>query len=158
VVPASPSPEAPAAAGLDSGSAASADRSHEMPAPAPPAVRATPEDAPTSPPGAPADVPGTLAIEFEHHLRHGTLEVWVDGTPVLDEAFDGRVTRKILTFEARRGLVQQQLTLAAGKHEVRVQVRWDDNVKAARISGTFKPGTTRHLDVKLRRDLSLGWK
>ena len=164
VVPASPSPEAPAAAGLDSGSAASADRSHEMPAsaapaaPAAPAARATPEDAPTSPPGAPSGAPGTLAIEFEHHLRHGTLEVWVDGTPVLDEAFDGRVTRKILTFEARRGMVQQQLTLAAGKHEVRVQVRWDDNVKAARISGTFKPGTTRHLEVKLRGNLNLGWK
>jgi len=47
---------------------------------------------------------------------------------------DGRVTRKILTLEMRRGVVQQQLTLAPGKHEVRVQVRWDDNVKAARIT------------------------
>ena len=131
------------------------------PATPPPAAVAAPHEAPTPPPGVAADAPGTLAIEFEHHLRHGTIEVWVDGTPVLDEDFDGRVTRKILALTLRTGVVQQQLTLAPGRHEVLVHVRWDDNVKAGRIAGMFRPGSTRRLEVqvgRLRGNLSLGWK
>jgi predicted Ser/Thr protein kinase len=153
----SPAPEPPPAV--------SAGPTEDIPTPAAPAAAPAPapapENAPTSPPDVPATAPGRLAIEFEHHLRHGTIEVWVDGASVLDEDFDGRVTRKILTLTLHKGLVQQQLTLAPGRHEVRVQVSWDDNVKAGRIAGTFRPGTTRRLEVqvgRLRGNLSLAWK
>jgi hypothetical protein len=108
-----------------------------------------------------AEAPGHLDIEFEHHLRHGNLQVWVDDVGVVDEDFDGRVTKKILAIELRKGVVQQQLTLSPGPHDVRVQVRWDDNVKSARISGRFRPGTSRRLEVqvgRLRGNLSLAWK
>ena len=104
---------------------------------------------------------GRLAIEFEHHLRRGNLQVWVDGEPVFDEDFDGRVTRKILALKLRRGVVQPVLALPPGRHEVRVQVKWDDNVKTGRIAGTFPPGATRRLDVaigRIRGKLSLNWK
>jgi hypothetical protein len=108
-----------------------------------------------------AAVPGQLAIEFEHHLRHGNLQVWVDDARVVDEDFDGRVTRKLLSLELRKGLVQQRLTLSPGRHDVRVDVRWDDNSKSARISGVFRPGASRQLDVQVSRiggKLSLAWK
>jgi serine/threonine-protein kinase len=91
---------------------------------------------------------GMLSIEFEHHLRRGTLQVWVDGDRVLDESFDGRVTRKILMFERRKGVVQQSLALAPGTHQIRVRVHWDNNVKTARISGAFKPGAVRRLSAR----------
>jgi eukaryotic-like serine/threonine-protein kinase len=112
-------------------------------------------------PAAQPAAPGRLAIEFEHHLRRGNLQVWVDDERVCDEDFDGRVTRKILALKLRRGVVEQVLTLEPGRHEVRVQVKWDDNVKTGRISGTFAPGATRRLDVavgRIRGKLSLDWK
>jgi serine/threonine-protein kinase len=131
-----------------------------VPAPAGPAA-ATSNDVPSPPPGRGPDAPGTLAIEFEHHLREGNLKVWVDGESVVDENFDGRVTRKILGLTLRRGVVQQHLALSPGRHDVRVDVRWDDNVKSARTSGNFKPGATRRLQVqvgRIRGNLSLDWK
>lgn len=105
--------------------------------------------------------PGKLAILFEHHLRRGNLQVWVDGAPVFDEDFGAQATRQILALTLRKGVVQEVLTLPPGRHEVTVEVRWDDNVKRSRISGTFAPGSTRRLDVAVGRlggKLSLDWK
>jgi hypothetical protein len=114
-----------------------------------------------APPPAKAHPAGELAIEFEHHLKHGNLQVWVDDVRVVNDDFDGRVTRKILSFELRKGLVQQRLALAPGRHSVRVTVRWDDNTKTTRISGVFRPGASRKLDVQVSRiggKLSLAWR
>ena len=144
-------------------SAAIASIPEDEPDPSPPTARpaisakATPE----VPVPAKGNTPGHLAIEFEHHLRHGNLQVWVDDARVVDEDFDGRVTRKLLSLELRKGLVQQRLTLSPGRHDVRVNVRWDDNTKSARISGVFRPGASRQLDVQVSRiggKLSLAWK
>ena len=105
--------------------------------------------------------PGRLAIELEHHLRGGSLQVWVDGKPILQEKLDSRVTRKILSLELRQGRVQEVLELEPGRHDIRVMVQWDKNTRAARIGGTFEPGATRRLQVKvgrLRGNLSLDWR
>jgi serine/threonine protein kinase len=136
--------------------------SEEMPGIPVPAASAAPGNGvPAAPPAATAEAPGTLAIEFEHHLRRGNLQVWVDDERVVDEDFDGRVTRKILSLQLRKGVIQHQLALSPGRHDVRVQVGWDDNVKSARISGAFPPGATRRLDVQVARlggKLGLAWK
>jgi hypothetical protein len=116
---------------------------------------------PATPPPAKARPTGQLVIEFEHHLKHGNLQVWVDEDRVVNDDFDGRITRKILSFELRKGLVQQRLALAPGRHSVRVTVRWEDNTKTARISGVFRPGAARKLDVDVSRiggKLALEWK
>jgi hypothetical protein len=108
-----------------------------------------------------APAPGRLAIDFEHHLRHGRLQVWVDDAPVYDAPFDAQETRRLLAFTLNRGVVQEVLTLPAGRHEVRVQVKWEDNVASGRIAGTFAAGATRRLDVGVGRiggKLSLDWK
>jgi hypothetical protein len=115
----------------------------------------------SAPPPAKARPLGQLVVEFEHHLKHGNLQVWVDDDRVFKDDFDGRVTRRILSFELRKGLVQQRLALAPGRHSVRVTVRWDDNTKTARISAVFRPGVSRTLDVDVSRiggKLSLAWK
>jgi serine/threonine-protein kinase len=125
-----------------------------------PAAPDTPPPAAASPPEAPS-APGLLVVEFEHHIRKGKLKVWVDGKPVLDQDLDGRVVHRILSLELRKGVVEESLTLDPGPHEVRVQVRWDKNVKTSRIQGTFASGTTRRLGVdvgRLRGKLSLAWK
>jgi predicted Ser/Thr protein kinase len=127
------------------------------PAPAPASKKGTH----AAPPPAKARPSGELAIEFEHHLKHGNLQVWVDDARVVNDDFDGRITHKILSFELRKGLVQQRLALAPGRHTVRVTVRWEDNNKTARISGAFRPGVTRNLDIDVSRiggKLSLAWR
>jgi hypothetical protein len=180
VVAATPAPGASAEASpVPSGEGAASDFASPVPATAAsPDFVSLPEDEPDPPPlpappsiakkdkargPAPVDgkAPPQLAIEFEHHLKHGKLQVWVDDVRVVNDDFDGRVTRKILLFELRKGLVQQRLALAPGRHSVRVTVRWDDNTKTARTSGVFRPGVSRKLDVQVSRiggKLSLAWK
>jgi serine/threonine-protein kinase len=121
-------------------------------------------DSPSPPvvsPRAAPSAPGRLVVEFEHHIRKGKLKVWVDDKPVLDQDLDGRVVHRILSLEMRKGVVEESLALDPGRHEVRVQVRWDKNVRTSRIQGTFASGATRRLDVdvgRLRGKLSLAWK
>jgi len=116
------------------------------------------------PPGPPSGKPPSVAwlsVGFEHHLASGTLELWVDGKRVANEALDGRVTRKLLGFELRAGSVQQTLALEPGRHEVRVRLRSGDDDRTARSSATFRSGATRRLEVKaprLRGGLTLEWK
>ncbi|HUG53007.1 MAG TPA: serine/threonine-protein kinase [Vicinamibacteria bacterium] len=129
-----------------------------VPPPASPPAEAVPP-APTVAPAA-GDPPGTLAIDFEHHLRRGNLQVWVDGARVVNEDFDGRA-RRILAVELHRGVVEQLVSLSPGRHDVRVQVRWDDKVRTSSIAGEFQPGATRRLEVqvgRLRNNLSLAWR
>ena len=56
---------------------------------------------------------------------------------------------------------RNELEIPPGLHEVRVEVRWDDNLRTERIVGNFRPGATRRLEASLgriRRDLNLEWK
>ncbi len=108
-----------------------------------------------------AEEPARLAIDFDHHLRQGTLEVWVDDEPVLEHPIEGRVTQKVLSFRLRKGSVQETLEIAPGPHEVRVQVSWDGRRRNARITGQFQASVTRRLDVsvdRLTRELTLDWR
>ncbi len=129
------------------------------PSPRPP-VRPSPRPA-TRPSGRETATPGKLAIDFQHDLRRGNLQVWVDGKRVLDEDFDGRVTRRTLSFAQDSGVAQPALTLSPGRHDVRVQVKWEDHVTTARLFGTFRSGATRRLDVQVARtrgNVGLSWK
>jgi serine/threonine-protein kinase len=105
--------------------------------------------------------PARLSIEFDHHLKSGMLEVWVDDELVLEEPIEGRLTKKILSFRLRKGSVQQTLEVAPGVHEIRAQVTWDGRHRSASISGNFKAGVTRRLDVsvsRLTREVGVDWR
>jgi serine/threonine-protein kinase len=134
-----------------------------------PATTAPPTDSPPTTAGSvlgplakllPAN-PGRLRIDFDHPLRSGTLRVFVDDEMALEERLSGQQRKKALVFKMHQGSFRDELEVPPGVHEVRVEVRWDDNVKDERIVGNFRSGATRRLEASLgriRRDLKLEWK
>jgi hypothetical protein len=122
----------------------------------------TPRPAPaqTSRPSASRE-PGRLRIDFDHPLRRGTLRVYVDDVLELEERLTGQQRSKALVFKMHEGTFRDELEVQPGLHEVRLEVRWDDNVKTERIVGNFPAGDPRRLEAtlgRIRRDLSLEWK
>ena len=120
----------------------------------PASPRASPAQAPTSAPteslvGPPSSLlpqePGRLRIDFDHPLRRGTLRVFVDDELALEQQLTGQQKKKALVFKRHEGSFRDQLEIPPGLHEVRVEVRWEDNVKTERIVGNFRPGATRRL-------------
>ncbi|HEX6740163.1 MAG TPA: hypothetical protein VF310_17915, partial [Vicinamibacteria bacterium] len=145
--PSTLAPAPPRASGRPAVSPAAA-----APEPAPPA--------PFPPPPAAAEDKARLTIDFDHHLKSGTLRVWVDEALVMEEELDSRVTRKVLTVRLRKGSVDEVLEVEPGSRKVQVQVAWDDKVRTKWITGTFKAGGERTLEIRVRRilnELSLRW-
>jgi len=105
--------------------------------------------------------PAHLLVDFQHPLKSGRLRIWVDEKLMLDESLAGRVTKKLLSIKLRKGSIQERLELVPGRHDIRVQVAWDDNEKAERIWGMFKEGEARRLEIRLgrvRKNLAVDWK
>jgi hypothetical protein len=126
-----------------------------------PAPRPSGEARPRPPSSLQPEPSGRLRIDFEHPLRRGTLRVFVDNELTLEEQLTGQQTKKALVFKVHQGSFRDELEIAPGLHEVRVEVRWDGNAKTARIVGSFRPGATRRLEASLgriRHDLGLKWK
>ncbi len=125
-----------------------------------PAPTAAPPDA-TAPTASQSEPAGRLRIDFDHPLERGTLRIFVDDELALEERLTGQRRKKALVFRMHEGTFREELDVKAGLHEVRVEIRWDDNLRRERIVGNFRPGLTRRLEASLgriRRDLSLEWK
>ena len=119
-----------------------------------------PPDA-TSSTASQAEPAGRLRIDFDHPLERGTLRIFVDDELALEERLTGQRRKKALVFGMHEGTFREELDVKAGLHEVRVEIRWDDNLRRERIVGNFRPGLTRRLEASLgriRRDLSLKWQ
>ncbi len=146
VTPPTPTP-APSAESAARDTASSSSPPVSSPAPA----RPRPKKAPAA----------YLSIGFQHRLKGGTLEVWVDATQVAKERLDSRVTKKALLFEVRTGSVQQTLRLEPGRHAVKVRVRSNGETRSARTTALFRAGATRRLEISLSRlsgKVSLEWR
>jgi tRNA A-37 threonylcarbamoyl transferase component Bud32 len=144
-VPGSAGPAAPAAPAARSGESASGGPGTEA-------------NASASLP--PAEVPARLTLDIEHSLETGALKVWVDRELVLSKRLEGKEQKKLIAFKGHKGALRAVLDVKPGSHIVRVQVTWDDNNKTETIGGTFKAGSSRHLEVRvggLRKNLSLEW-
>jgi serine/threonine-protein kinase len=105
--------------------------------------------------------PGRLAIDFEHPLKAGLLRIWLDEELVVEQRLVGQPEKKALVFSVRRGSFRDVLEVTPGRHTLRVQVAWEDSAKSEAISGTFRSGATRRLQVRLgrlRKNLSLEWE
>ena len=131
--------------------------------PARPSATAAPAPAPPdpAPTAGQAEAAGRLRIDFDHPLERGTLRIFVDDELALEERLAGQKRQKALVFRMHEGTFREELDVKAGLHEVRVEVRWDDNLRRERIVGNFRPGLTRRLAASLgriRRDLNLEWK
>jgi serine/threonine-protein kinase len=123
-------------------------------------ARAVPDAPAQAPRRAAAREPGRLRIDFDHPLRTGTLRVYVDDALEIEERLAGQQRKKALVFKMHSGSFRDELDVEPGLHVVRVEVRWDDNVKTERIVGNFPAGATRRLEAtlgRIRRDLNLEW-
>jgi hypothetical protein len=111
--------------------------------------------------GPEATVPAKLAVDFDHGFKNGSLRITVDDEPVLTRRLEGREKKKLVAFKGWKGSVSEVFELPPGRHTVRVQVNWDDNVRTGSIQGQFSAGATRYLDIDvggLKKSLSLEWK
>ena len=129
-------------------------------APATPAP-AAPSATPAATAAAAAAEPARLHIDFDHPLKRGKLRVFVDDDLTLDQRLTGQETKRAVVFTVHAGSFKDELEVAPGLHEVRVEVAWEGNTKVERIVGNFRSGATRTLEAslgRLRRDLKLEWK
>ena len=133
------------------------------PDPAPPAVEPAEVPRATPRPARRANEATLLSVEFEHSLKSGVFRLYVDDLRVIDAPFGGRVTKKIVGVEMRKGFLAETLEVTPGLRTVKVEVLWDDNVKTERSQTFFNPGSRLRLKAKLgslgglRKDLSLQW-
>ena len=115
----------------------------------------TPEPTP-----APTPPPATVVVDFRHALRSGTLRIWMDDEEVLGERVRGHVAKDLLLVKVRSGVFTDVMAVDPGRHDFRVEVRWDDEVRTERIPGLVRSGQTYRLEVRLgriKKDLSLKW-
>ncbi len=102
-----------------------------------------------------------LFIDFEHPLKSGTMRLWLDGDLLLEQPLDSRVTQNIAGLKLRKGSMGKVFAVSPGRHEVKVQVAWDENLKSEAISGLFRAGSGRHLEIRVGRllkNLSVEWR
>ena len=103
----------------------------------------------------------TLTVDFEHHMRSGSITVFVDGERVLERALEGRLTQKLASVRLYKGRVLEKLPIEPGRRTMRVLVAWDGKSRSAETSATFAAGRARTLDVQVVRlvdDLVLEWR
>jgi len=119
------------------------------------------------PPDLPVMMPslqGHLEVHFEHSLKSGTIKVWIDDVPLIEQPLESQVTKKILSLKMRKGSLRRTVDVSPGLHVIRVEVRGDGYNSSRWIQGTFNSGSTRRLEVSLptiggllRREISLDW-
>ena len=128
------------------------------PAPSPLAAPA----APPTPTPTPVPADARVVVDFEHPLASARLRVWLDEKElVVGENVKGQVTRNLVLFKLKGGVLTEVLDVSPGRHRFRVEVTWDDQRRTQDIFGTFAPGETYRLEVRLgrvKKDLSLRWR
>jgi hypothetical protein len=137
------------------GAAAWTMRGPAKPAPAGAAARPAPAAA------EPDEESAVLTVDFEHHMRAGSVTVWVDDERVLERALEGRLTQKLGSVRLYKGRVLEKLAVEPGRRTVRVAVEWDGKSRSAQTAAAFAAGRGRTLDVQVRRvvdELVLDWR
>ena len=130
----------------------------DRPSPAP--ATPVPPSSEAVKPSVPASASG-LAIDFEYPLKDGRLAVWIDGKLSLDQDLTGSASKNLVGVTTHKGSLEKTVRVGAGRHQVKVRVAWDDNVKEETLAATFTAGSTRRLEIRLGRilkNLSVDWK
>ena len=99
--------------------------------------------APSTIAAAPAEGAARLVVDFEHHMRAGSITVWVDDAAVLERALEGRLTQRLGRVRLEKGRVLETLDLAPAPHAVRVEVSWDGKTRSAETPAPFTAGRAR---------------
>jgi hypothetical protein len=101
----------------------------------------------------------SLQLKVQHSLRNGQLSVWVDGDPAYSGSLIGNAKKKFGLIPGVQGSLLETLPVAAGTHQIKIQVVSDGGVRDSMISGEFPRKGQRTLAVNASRgDLSLNWQ
>jgi hypothetical protein len=89
-----------------------------------------------------------LAVDLEHPLKSGTLRVWIDDALVMEERLSSKA-KKIVAVTVRRGTLRQIVPIAAGDHDIRVEIAWDDQRKTGALWAHIEADETRTLEIRM---------
>jgi hypothetical protein len=161
MAPITPTTTAPAAAPLTVPTV-------RAPAPVPattmPALESPPATASNPRPGAAPTssteaAPSRVRLSVEHPFENGRLIVWIDGVLVYETKLQAPASKKGV-FKVREGRAEKVLDLEPGRHEVRVEVTWEQDRRVSRKVVDVAPASTGLLEIRVGRmskDLKLEW-
>jgi hypothetical protein len=101
-----------------------------------------------------------IRLSVEHPFENGRLIVWIDGVLIYEVKLQAPVSKKVVAFKVREGRAEKVLDLEPGRHEVRVEVTWEQDRRASTKVVDVAPGATGLLEVRVGRmskDLRLEW-
>ena len=101
-----------------------------------------------------------IRLTVEHPFENGRLIVWIDGVLVYEMKLQAPVSKKIVAVKVREGRAEKLLDLEPGRHEVRVEVTWEQDRRVSTKVVDVAPGSTGLLEVRVGRmskDLKLEW-
>ncbi|HXY38758.1 MAG TPA: serine/threonine-protein kinase [Vicinamibacteria bacterium] len=131
--------------------------------PRPPATESRPVPAPAAEAavaGEPPQARTRLRLDVEHPLESGHLVVWIDGALAFETKLQAATSKKVVALTFRSGHLDTLLDITPGRHEVRVEVRWDGGRRVASTVADAAAGSTGLLEVRLGRmtkELRLSW-
>jgi serine/threonine-protein kinase len=100
-----------------------------------------------------------LRLIIEHPFESGRLITWIDGVLVYETKLQAPVSKKGV-FKVREGRAEKLLDLEPGRHEVRVEVTWEQDRRVSTKVVDVAPAATGLLEVRVGRmskDLRLEW-
>jgi hypothetical protein len=86
--------------------------------------------------------------------------MWIDGVLVLEAKLQAPVAKRIVAIKVRDGRLDRVLDVTPGRHEVRVEVTWDQERRTASKVADVAPNATGLLGIRVGRmskDLTLEW-
>jgi hypothetical protein len=101
-----------------------------------------------------------MRLSVEHPFENGRLIVWIDGVLVHEMKLQAPVSKKVVAFKVREGRAEKLLDLEPGRHEVRVEVTWEQDRRVSTKVIDAASGATGLLEVRVGRmskDLKLEW-
>jgi hypothetical protein len=112
------------------------------------------------PPASSAPAASRIRLTVEHPFENGRLIAWIDGVLVYETKLQASASKKIVAFKVREGRVETLLGVEPGPHQVRVEVRWDQDRRVGTKVIDVAAASTGLLEVRVGRmskDLSLSW-
>ena len=100
-----------------------------------------------------------IRLSVEHPFESGRLITWIDGVLVYETKLQAPVSKKGV-FKVREGRAEKMLDLEPGRHEVRVEVTWEQDRRVSTKVVDVAPAATGLLEIRVGRmskDLKLEW-
>ncbi len=104
-------------------------------------------------PAAPTSSPAMLEIEVEHKFAEAHLSIWVDDSLSFTRQLEGEEKKHLVVFHRVQGHEFHAIQIAAGKHNLRVQVTSEAGNfdQSATVAGDFVTGAEKMLRVQFTK-------